>query len=387
MYMRNLGTTLLRSRAYFRVVSTLFTVLLAGLVLSQLADGQGASASSPQTSQPQSQTATPAEQGPSTNAPPPSPWPATPPPAKPGTTTKPAAGQQGQGTQGEGPTANDNGIYVFQAEAREVILHATVVDEKNRLVTDLAKQDFTVYENNQPQTIQVFKREDYPVAMGIIVDNSGSMREKRDEVNKAAINLVRSSNPEDQVFVVNFSDEPILDQEFTSDIKKLQAALEHVEARGGTALYDAVVAASDYLLKSPLQRKVLFVVTDGEDDASQESLEETVHRIQQENGPVLYSIGLLGEDHDRKAKRALQILSERTGGIAFFPPTLNEVDEISRSVAHDIRNQYTISYTPTTPKNVGGYRTIHVDAHARGYKKLTVRTRSGYYPGQEGAMK
>ena len=152
-------------------------------------------------------------------------------------------------------------------------------------------------------------------------------------------------------------------------------------------MYDAVVAASDYLLKSPLQRKVLFVVTDGEDDASQESLEETVRRIQQENGPVLYSIGLLGEDHDRKAKRALQILSERTGGIAFFPPTLNEVDEISRSVAHDIRNQYTISYTPTTPKSVGGYRTIHVDAHSRGYKRLTVRTRSGYYPGQEGAMK
>jgi Ca-activated chloride channel homolog len=387
MYMRNPGTTLLRSRAYFRVVSTLFTVLVAGLVLSQLADGQGASATSPQTSQPQPQTATPAEQGPSTNAPPPSPWPVNPPPAKPGTSTKPATGQQGQGTQGEGPTANDNGIYVFRAEAREVVLHATVVDEKNRLVTDLAKQDFTVYENNQPQTIQLFKREDYPVAMGILVDNSGSMREKRDEVNKAALNLVRSSNPEDQVFVVNFSDEPILDQEFTSDIKKLQAALEHVEARGGTALYDAVVAASDYLLKSPLQRKVLFVVTDGEDDASQESLEETVRRIQQENGPVLYSIGLLGEDHDRKAKRALQILSERTGGIAFFPPTLNEVDEISRSVAHDIRNQYTISYTPTTPKSVGGYRTIHVDAHARGYKKLTVRTRSGYYPGQEGAMK
>lgn len=386
MYMRNLGTTLLRSRAYFRVVSALFTVLLAGLVLSQLADGQGASGT-PQTSQTQPQTATPAEQGPSTNAPPPSPWPATPPPAKPGTSAKPPAGQSGQGTQGEGPTANDNGIYVFRAEAREVVLHATVVDEKNRLVTDLAKQDFTVYENNQPQTIQLFKREDYPVAMGIIVDNSGSMREKRDEVNKAAINLVRSSNPEDQVFVVNFSDEPILDQEFTSDIKKLQAALEHVEARGGTALYDAVVAASDYLLKSPLQRKVLFVVTDGEDDASQESLEETVRRIQQENGPVLYSIGLLGEDHDRKAKRALQILSERTGGIAFFPPTLNEVDEISRSVAHDIRNQYTISYTPTTPKSVGGYRTIHVDAHARGYKKLTVRTRPGYFPGQEGAMK
>jgi Ca-activated chloride channel homolog len=223
--------------------------------------------------------------------------------------------------------------------------------------------------------------------MGIVIDNSGSMREKREEVNKAALNLVRSSNKEDQVFVVNFSDEPILDQDFTSNITKLQAALEHVDARGGTALYDAIVAASDYLAKSPLQRKVLFVVTDGEDDASQQSLEEAVHRVQQENGPVIYAIGLLGDEKTRKAKRALETFALRTGGLAYFPPTLAEVDEISSSVARDIRNQYTISYIPTTPKSEGGYRTIRVDAHARPYKKLTVRTRSGYYPGQENSMK
>jgi Ca-activated chloride channel homolog len=183
--------------------------------------------------------------------------------------------------------------------------------------------------------------------------------------------------------VVNFNDEYYLDQEFTSDVKKLQNALEHVEARGGTALYDAIVASADYLTHSKLQRKAIFVVTDGEDDASQESLEQAVHRLQQENGPVVYAIGLLGDEKSRRAKRALELVADRTGGEAFFPPTLDEVDEISRSIARDIRNQYTIIYAPTTPKSVQGYRTIHVDAHAKAYKKLTVRTRSGYYPGQE----
>jgi VWFA-related protein len=274
-------------------------------------------------------------------------------------------------------------VFVFTTEAKEVTLHATVVDERNRLVTSLGKPDFTVYENDKPQEIRSFRQEDFPVAMGIVIDNSGSMREKRDQVNKAAINLVRASNPNDQVFVVNFNDEYYLDQEFTSDIKKLQAALEHVESRGGTALFDAIVASSDYLMKSPLQRKVIFVVTDGEDDASQESLEQAIHKLQQENGPTVYAIGLLGGEKMRHAKRALEVLADRTGGISFFPPTLNEVDEISKNIAHDIRNQYTITYTPTTPKSVGGFRTIHVDAHARSYKHLTVRTRSGYYPGQE----
>jgi len=294
-------------------------------------------------------------------------------------------GQQNPGQSPQGPSANDNGVFVFHATAQEVTLHATVVDERNRLITNLAKGDFAVFENSQPQQIRSFRQEDIPVAMGIVIDNSGSMREKREEVNKAALNLVKASNPDDQVFVVNFSDEYYLDQEFTADVKKLQAALEHVESRGGTALYDAIVASADYLMKSPLQRKVIFVVTDGEDDASQESLEQAVHHLQQENGPTVYAIGLLGQEKARKARRALEILADRSGGISYFPPSLAEVDDISRSIAHDIRNQYTITYTPTTPKTVGGFRTIHVDARARQYKKLTVRTRSGYYPGQEQA--
>jgi VWFA-related protein len=273
---------------------------------------------------------------------------------------------------------------VFRKDVAEVTLHATVVDDKNRLITNLDRSAFSVFENDQPQQISSFRREDIPVAMGIVIDNSGSMRDKREEVSKAALNLVRSSNPQDQVFVVNFNDEYYLDQDFTSDIRKLQSALEKVESRGGTALYDAVVASwTDALAHSPLQRRVLFVVTDGEDDASQLSLEQAMHTLQQENGPVVYTIGLLGEEKSRKAKRALQLLADRTGGIAFFPPTLGEVDEISRTVARDIRNQYSITYAPTTPKTVPGFRTVRVDARAKPYKKLSVRTRTGYYPGQE----
>jgi len=273
---------------------------------------------------------------------------------------------------------------VFKAEVQEVVLHATVVDEKQRLVTNLDRNSFTVFENGQPQAIKDFRLEDVPVAMGIVVDNSGSMREKRDKVNKAALNLVRSSNPQDQVFVVNFNDEYYLDQDFTGDVKKLGEALEKLESRGGTALYDAVVASADHLAKNAkLSKKVLFVVTDGEDNASRESLEQAVRRLQEENGPTVYAIGLLGDEKARRARRALQTLAERTGGIAFLPRSVNEVDEISRTIAHDIRNQYTIGYAPTTPKSVGGYRTIRVDAHAKGYNKLVVRTRTGYYPGQE----
>ncbi len=286
----------------------------------------------------------------------------------------------------QSPDNNNGDVFVFKKEVDEVVLHATVVDDKQHLVTNLDKNAFTVFENGAPQTITSFRHEDIPVAMAIVIDNSGSMREKRQKVNQAALNLVRSSNPNDQVFVVNFNDEYYLDQDFTSNINQLREALEKIEARGGTALYDAVVASADHLKKNArLERKVVFVVTDGEDNASRESLEAAVHRLQEENGPTVYSIGILGEEKARRARRALETMSDRTGGMAFFPRTLDEVDSISRTVAHDIRNQYTIGYKPTTPKSAGGYRQVKVDARAHGYGKLTVRTKSGYYAGQERA--
>ncbi|MFZ1010755.1 MAG: VWA domain-containing protein [Candidatus Sulfotelmatobacter sp.] len=277
----------------------------------------------------------------------------------------------------------DDGTYVIRKNVDEVLLHATVIDSKQRMVTDLDRNAFTVLEDGKPQTIISFRHEDIPVAMGIVIDNSGSMREKRAKVNQAALNLVRSSNPQDEIFVVNFNDEYYLDQDFTNDLLKLKEALEKIDAKGGTALYEAVVASAEHLKKNGrLERKVLFVVTDGEDNASRESLEQAVKQLQEENGPSVYAIGILGnEEHPKRARRALEIVAQRTGGLAFFPKTLDEVDEISRQVAHDIRNQYTIGYQPTNPRSSGGFRTIRVEAKSRSHGKLEVRTKSGYYAG------
>jgi len=282
---------------------------------------------------------------------------------------------------------SDQGVFVFKKDVDEVLLHATVIDDKQRIVTNLNRGDFTVLEDGKPQSIVSFRHEDIPVSMGIVIDNSGSMREKRAKVNQAALNLVRSSNPRDEVFVVNFNDEYYLDQDFTNDLLKLKEALEKIDARGGTALYDAVVASADHLKRDArLDKKVLFVVTDGEDNASNESLEQAVRRLQDENGPQVYTIGILGdEEHPKRAKRALEIIAQRTGGIAFFPRTLDEVDEISRTIAHDIRNQYTIGYKPTNPRGTGGFRLVHVEAKAKGHGKMTVRTKTGYYAGAETA--
>jgi len=318
------------------------------------------------------------------DSPPRSSQPASPPPSTP-------AGEQSSPQQpppsGQEP-GTDSGTFVFHSDVQEVLLHATVIDDKQRMITNLDQNAFAVFEDGKPQVIKSFRHEDIPISLGIVIDNSGSMREKRAKVAKAAVNLVRASNPRDEVFVVNFSDEYYLDQPFTNKINLLQDALEKYETRGGTALYDAVVASADELTKhGKLQKKILFVVTDGEDDASRESLEQAVRRLQEENGPTVYAIGLLGEERQRRAKRALETMAERTGGIAFFPRSLEEVDAISSAVARDIRNQYTIGYKPTTPKSMGGYRTIRVDAKAHGYGKLTVRTRSGYYAGQEQATR
>ncbi len=296
--------------------------------------------------------------------------------------SNPAQSPDAQGTE---PPSGDSGGFVFKTHAEEVVLHVTVVDKDRKMITNLDRNAFTVMENGKAQPITLFRHEDIPVALGILIDNSGSMRDKREKVGKAALNLVRASNPQDAVFVVNFNDEYYLDQDFTSDVRKLKEALEKIDTKGGTALYDALVASWDSELKhAKLQKKILFLVTDGYDDASRKSLEQTVESMQSENGPTIYAIGILGdEEHPKRAKRALELLAERTGGMAFFPKTVDEVDSLSSTVARDIRNQYSIVYRPTTPQTQGGYRSIQVDVKAKGYSKLVARTRSGYYAGQQ----
>ena len=313
-----------------------------------------------------------------------------------------SAQQDVQSSGAQAADQQDSGLYVFKAEVDEVVLHATVLDEHRRLVTNLDRDAFKIFDDGRPQQIHSFRRDDVPVALAIVIDNSGSMRDKRPALNAAALNLVRASNPQDQVCVVNFNNEYYLDQDYTGDIGLLREALEHIESRGGTALYDALVATSGHLMKSAkLQKKAILVVTDGQDTASHDTLQQAVRSIAVDGGPVVYGIGLLGHDGDKRAHRALRILAEQTGGVSFFPAGLSEVEAISQQIAHDIRNQYTIGYIPSPTesggkkaksathsanqsadsaiKPLGGYHQVVVKAEARGYKGLSVRTRSGYY--------
>jgi Ca-activated chloride channel family protein len=295
----------------------------------------------------------------------------------------PTASTTPEQPDGREPVDNQSEVFVFKTQVREVILHATVVDEQRRLVTNLDRPAFTAFENGVPQATTSFHREDVPVAMGIVIDNSGSMRENRDKVNQAVLNLIRAGNPLDQTFVVNFTGDSYLDQDFTSDVDLLRQALQKISTQGSTALYDAIVASAVHLKNNRrLERKVLLVITDGRDNASRETLQEAMRRLQQENGPTLYAIGLLGDELQKSDTGALQSLAEATGGVAFFPKRLDEVDDITRTVARDIHSQYTIGYKPTNHSKDGGYRAIEVRAQSLGRRKLTVRTRSGYYAGE-----
>ena len=293
---------------------------------------------------------------------------------------------------GAGTVEKEGSGYILHTNVEEVVLNATVL-EGTRLVPDLKADNFTVFEDGVKQAIISFQHTDLPVSIALVVDNSGSMATKRPSVNKSALDLIQASNPQDEAFVVNFSDEAFIDQEFTSDVNKLRDGLSHTESRGGTALYDAVVASADKLAADAKRPKqVLILITDGEDNASTLNLEQTIRRVQALSGPVIYSIGLLFGDEMsraevRHARRALEMLSTETGGMAFFPKSIEQIDQISAEVARDIRNQYTIGYRSTKPMEEQGFRKVQVNAEAKGLSKLTVRTRTGYFPVAPGAKK
>jgi VWFA-related protein len=293
-----------------------------------------------------------------------------------------------EGQQTQPPAAptipqEDTGT-TFRSDTRLVVLHTTVMDKSGHLVTDLPKEAFTVYENGQPQPIKSFKREDVPVSMGLIIDNSGSMRDKRAKVETAALTLVKDSNKDDEVFVVNFNDEAFLDnphgKDFTNNLKELEEALTRIDSRGGTAMRDAIRMSIDHLKeKSKKDKKVLVVVTDGNDNSSVISLENLV-KASQQSEVLIYSVGLLSEEERREAKRAERALNDlalATGGESFFPKEAAEVERIAHVVARDIRSQYTIQYTPTNQAMDGSFRAIKVTVKGPG--NPTARTRNGYY--------
>jgi VWFA-related protein len=279
-----------------------------------------------------------------------------------------------------------DGRYTLTQDAYEVRLNASVIDGSGKSIQTLNKDAFHVYEDGVLQTLTSFRHEDLPVSIGLLIDSSGSMYDKRAAVDKASLDLVRLSNPKDEEFLVDFSSEAFIDQDFTSSLDKLQQGLGYIKSSGGTAAYDALVASADYLTKNAKNPKqVLIIITDGEDNASSATLEQAIRRIQDLDGPVIYCVGLLfGEDTDKReskhARRVLETVAEQTGGTAYFPKSLKEVDQIAAEVAADIRTQYSLAYRSTNPPSNGGYRKVHVEAKASGFSRLDVRTRSGYYP-------
>lgn len=278
----------------------------------------------------------------------------------------------------------------FHSDTRLVVLHASVTDKKGKLVTNLNQQAFKVFENGQPQQVKIFRREDVPVSLGIIIDDSGSMSTKRSRVEAAALEMVRNSNPQDEVFIVNFNDDAYLDVPFTNDVRKLEQGLARIDSRGGTAMRDAISMSLDYMAKNAKKdKKVLLIITDGNDNASNISLEKVVARANQSD-TLIYAIGLFTEEEKHeatKARRALNELCSATGGLAFYPKELAEVQSLAVEVARDIRSQYTIAYTPSIQALDGSYRQIKVTVDAPG--KPVVRTRSGYYatPGVDGSKR
>jgi Ca-activated chloride channel family protein len=275
------------------------------------------------------------------------------------------------GSSGQSPS--------FHAESRLVVLHATVTDSRGESVTGLDQRAFAVYENGKRQTITIFRRDDIPISVGLLIDNSGSMRPLRQKVEAAAIAFARASNPDDELFVVNFADKARLDVPMTNDIHELEASIARVDAIGGTALRDAIGIAEQYLNEhARRERRVLLVITDGKDNASATTSERIRQQLAQSQ-TMIDAIGLFANhepDRSGPGRRELTELTDRTGGAVYFPASVDQVETVAADVAHQIRKQYTIAYAPTNQALDGSYRTIRVTA--AGGEHYTVHTKRGY---------
>jgi len=275
------------------------------------------------------------------------------------------------------------GLYgqeaTFRSDTRLVVLNVSVFDQNSKIVRDLPRSAFTVYENDEKQTLSVFKQEDAPISLGLIIDNSASMTDKRDRVASAALALVKASNPDDEVFIINFNESAVLAREFTNNIKDLENALRNLDAKGETAMRDALLLGIEHLRHhAHRDKKVLVVVTDGEDNSSAETQAHLV-QVAQQNDVIIYAVGLLGAEEAQSAARAkkqLTELTQQTGGQAWYPTDVAEIANIAPEIAHEIRNQYVLAYTPTNLAADGSYRRIRVEVNVPG---VVVRTRAGYY--------
>jgi len=262
-----------------------------------------------------------------------------------------------------------------------VVLHATVKDRRGALVSDLRGQDFEIYEEGVRQTIQLFRHEDIPVTVGLVVDHSGSMRPKMADVTAAAKTFIEASSPKDEMFVVNFNENVTMglpkDVRFSDRPDELARAILNAPATGQTALYDAVLEAERRCETGQRDKKALIVISDGGDNASRHGLEELL-TVAGQSTTLIYTIGIFDDVNQDRNPAVLRRLAAATGGEAYFPTVPGEAVAICERIARDIRHQYTLGYSPSHESRAGAYRPVQVLAHGAGRTKLSVRARTGY---------
>jgi Ca-activated chloride channel homolog len=269
-----------------------------------------------------------------------------------------------------------------------VLLPVNVTDTSGAFVSGLGKQNFLVYEDNNLQKIAFFSEEDTPVSVGLIVDHSRSMGPKLPEVLIAVSAFAHSSNPEDEMFVVDFSDTVSTrrfdGKPFTSDVGELEEAVNAVSARGQTALYDAVTAGIKHLQLGSREKKALIIVSDGGDNASVSKYSDVLNLARQSHA-VIYSMGLIGGPGEEENPQVLERLCKETGGISFLPDAKESISGIAKKIARDLREQHTLGYVPEKKRSVGLFRKLTVKVVASGRGKMRVRTRTGYSIAPEAA--
>jgi VWFA-related protein len=297
--------------------------------------------------------------------------------------------QQNQ-QQNQDALKKQDGNFTLNVDVELVQLPVSVMDKDGAPVNGLSQEHFQIFEDKVLQQISLFKHEDVPISLGLVIDNSGSMRNKRERVNSAALSFVRESNPDDETFIVNFDDSAYLEQDFTGSIGDLMDALDNLDTRGETALYDAVYLSAQHVKEGNRDKKALLLISDGEDNTSKYGFNPTLELLR-ESKVTLYAIGLLEENDQRgglfrkspskKAREALEEFAEVTGGRAYFPKSLDEIEEICNRIAHDLRNHYTLGYSPTNRKLDGTWREVEVKVNPpKSVSRISsVRTKPGYY--------
>lgn len=265
-----------------------------------------------------------------------------------------------------------------------VVLQATVRDREGHTVMELGQQDFQAFEDGRLQAIRLFRHEDTPVTVGLVIDHSGSMREKLADVTAGAQAFVHSSNPHDQMFDVNFNETVSLGLpigiRFSDNAEQLGGAIWGAPAIGTTALYDAIIEALRRLQQGTSDKKVLIVISDGGDNASKAGLDQVL-KMAEQSSAMIYTIGIFEPDDPDRNPKVLQRLAQETGGEAIFPTRLSETVQTCERIARDIRDQYTIGYSSPNASRDGTYHKVRLTARMNGNGNLSVRTRAGYRAG------